>query len=88
VASHLRAGTSCLRGPREERITVGAPRPRDRAHHARTGVVDASGAGLMLAALGALIGNQVGLTVSGAIVGATLGLPVAFAAIYLRYREL
>jgi 3-oxoacyl-(acyl-carrier-protein) synthase len=96
VASRPRAGASCLRVPREERIPVGAPRRARRpAQHSRSGVVDASGAGLTLivlvaivAALGALIGHQVGLELSGAIAGTTLGLPAAFAAIYLRYRNL
>lgn len=95
MASHPRAGASCLRVPCEERIPVGAPRPPRRSQHVRSGVVDASGAGLTLivlvaivAALGALIGHQVGLELSGAIAGATLGLPAAFAAIYLRYRSL
>lgn len=95
VASHAHAGASCLRAPGAERIPVGAPRPRHHLQHARGDVVDASGAGLTLivlvaivAALGALVGHQVGLDISGAIVGATLGLPAGFAAIYLRYRQL
>lgn len=78
----------------EERIPVAAERPR-RRRSPRHGVVDATDAGLtfivvlgLLATGGAVVGGLLGLSVSGAILGATIGLPLAFAATYLRYRNL
>jgi hypothetical protein len=89
------ADRSCLRAPVDERIPVGASRPVRCPREAQHGVVDATGAGLTLIVLvgifivlGALAGDQVALATSGAIVGGTLGLPMAFAAIYLRYKNL
>jgi hypothetical protein len=58
-------------------------------------VVDATDAGLtfivvlaLTGAAGAWAGSQLGLMISGAILGVTLGLPAAFAATYLRYKQL
>jgi hypothetical protein len=79
----------------DDRVLVAAPRPPRRRPAASRHVVDASGAGLtfivvvcLIAALGAWVGGRFGLALSGAIIGATLGLPIAFSAIYLRYKSL
>jgi hypothetical protein len=77
-----------------ERILVGAERPSTRPP-ARSGVVDATDAGLtflvvlvLFGALGGLLGSLLGLMASGAILGVTAGLPAAFAGTYLRYKKL
>lgn len=79
----------------EDRVLVAAPRPSRRRPTASRHIVDASGAGLtfivvvcLVAALGAWVGGRFGLALSGAILGETLGLPIAFSAIYLRYKNL
>lgn len=85
---------SCLAAPEPDRIPVAAER-LSRRREARSGVVDATDAGLtflvvlaLAGAAGALAGSQLGLTISGAILGVTIGLPAAFAATYLRYKQL
>lgn len=77
-----------------ERIPVGAPRPPRRPAPQHRERVDASGAGLVLlvvivlfAAAGAWLGDRFGVGVSGAIMGAVLGLPMAFAGVYLRFKN-
>jgi hypothetical protein len=88
------SAVSCLAASEPERIPVAAERP-SRRRAARAGVVDATDAGLtfivvlvLLGGAGALAGSQLGLMISGAILGVTVGLPAAFAATYLRYKQL
>jgi hypothetical protein len=84
-----------LRPPDEERIPVAAPRPPRHEHPRRSGVVDASGAGLIalvitaaFAALGEWLGSLIGIPIAGALILGFTGLLVGFAGIYWRYREL
>lgn len=84
-----------LRASGDERIPVAAPRSSPPQGAPRARVVDATGAGLtliavvgMVAAVGTWGGGQLGVAVSGGIIGVILGLPVAFAAIYKRYKDL
>jgi hypothetical protein len=77
-----------------ERIPVGAPRPSRRPAPRQRDRVDASGAGLVLlvvivlfAAAGAWLGDRFDVAISGAIMGAVLGLPMAFAGVYLRFKN-
>ena len=84
------------RPPDDERIPVAAPRPPRRGHTPRRGVVDATGAGLIVivitaafATLGAWLGGLVGLVqVAGALPLGLVGLLAGVAAVVWRYRSL
>jgi hypothetical protein len=84
-----------LRPPDDERIPVAAPRAARHRPERRNGVVDATGAGLVVivviaafAALGAWLGNLIGVPIAGALMLGFVGLLVGFAGIYWRYRDL
>jgi bifunctional ADP-heptose synthase (sugar kinase/adenylyltransferase) len=85
-----------LRPPDDERVPVAAPRPPRRGHVPRRGVVDATGAGMMVivitaafAALGAWAGGFIGLVpVAGGIVLGFVGVLAGVSAVAWRYRSL
>jgi hypothetical protein len=85
-----------IRQPDDERIPVAAPRPPRRGHKPRRGVVDASGAGLMVivitgafAALGWWLAGLVGLApLAGAFPFGFVGLVAGVSAVIWRYRSL
>jgi hypothetical protein len=85
-----------LRPPDDERIPVAAPRPPLHGHTPRRGVVDATGAGMIVivvtaafAALGAWAGGFVGLVpVAGGVMLGFVGLLAGVSAVVWRYRSL
>lgn len=85
-----------LRPPDDERVPVAAPRPPRRGQTPRRGVVDATGAGMIVivvagafAALGAWAGGFVGLVpVAGGLVLGFVGLLAGTSAVVWRYRSL
>jgi hypothetical protein len=84
-----------IRQPDEDRIPVAAPRPPRVSRTPRRGVVDATGAGLILAVivaafaeLGWRLGGLIGIRWPGVLVGGFIGLLLGLWAIYWRYRSL
>jgi uncharacterized YccA/Bax inhibitor family protein len=86
---------SGIRQPDDDRIPVAAPRLPRTPRRPRRGVVDATGAGLIvivvtaaIAALGWWLGRLIGMRWPGALIGGYIGLLLGLTAIRWRYRSL